>query len=25
VGTLFLRDTKGVNIVTSSGVAIQKT
>ena len=25
VGSLFLRDTKGVNIVTSSGVAIQKT
>jgi hypothetical protein len=25
VGSLFLRDTKGVNISTSSGVAIQKT
>ncbi len=25
VGAIFLRDTKGVNMVTSSGVAIQKT
>ena len=25
VGTLFLRETKGVDMVTSSGVAIQKT
>jgi hypothetical protein len=25
VGSLFLRDTKGVDIATSSGVAIQKT
>ena len=25
VGSLFLRDTKGVDIVTGSGVAIQKT
>ena len=25
VGAVFLRDTKGVDIVTSSGVAIQKT
>jgi hypothetical protein len=24
IGTLFLRDTKGVDITTSSGVAIQK-
>ena len=25
VGAIFLRDTKGVNMVTGSGVAIQKT
>jgi len=25
VGLVFLRDTKGVDIATSSGVAIQKT
>ena len=25
VGAFFLRDTRGVNIVTGSGVAIQKT